>query len=186
MATVRNTLLTGTARENFCAQVSRMAAAESMVLLKNEGNLLPLKAEEGKYPIAVFGIGQIYTIKGGSGSGEVNNVHNVNILEGLTACEALEVDRLVASKYEAWAANHPKKEVSFLTPDVFSEDEMPMSIVNVELAAERNKAAIIVISRIAGEGADMMEKAGNHGNPEKNGQQTWEGNACEKDVSKVA
>lgn len=162
MATVRNTLLTGTARENFCAQVSRMAASESMVLLKNEGGLLPLKAEEGKYPVAVFGIGQIYTIKGGSGSGEVNNVRNVNILEGLTACESLEVDRLVASKYEAWAANHPKKVVGFLTPDVFSEDQMPMSVVNVELAAERNKAAIIVISRIAGEGADMPGKKGDY------------------------
>lgn len=162
MATIRQTLITGTARENFCAQVSRMAAAESMVLLKNEGGLLPLKSEEGKYPIAVFGLGQIYTIKGGSGSGEVNNVRNVNILEGLTACEALEVDRLVASKYEAWAANHPKKEVSFLIPDVFSEDEMPMSVVNVELAAERNKAAVIVISRIAGEGADMPGKKGDY------------------------
>ncbi len=162
MATIRNTLLTGPAREAFCAQVSRLAAAESMVLMKNENGLLPLASDQGKYPIAVFGIGQIYSVKGGTGSGEVNNVNNVNILEGLTACGSLEVDRLVASKYEAWVANHPKKEANFLAPDVFSQEEMPLSIVNVELAAQRNSAAVIVISRVAGEGADMPGSRGDY------------------------
>lgn len=162
MATIRNTLLTGSARELFCAGLSRSAAAESMVLLKNDGGLLPLKKEEGKYPIAVFGVGQIHTVKGGTGSGEVNNAKNVNILEGLTACEALEVDRLVASRYEAFVASHPPKKSGFLEASVFSQEEMPISIVNVEAAAERNEAAVVVISRVAGEGEDLPGKKGDY------------------------
>lgn len=47
-----------------------------MVLLKNEGNLLPL--EKGS-KVALYGIGASKTIKGGTGSGDVNERDKVSI-----------------------------------------------------------------------------------------------------------
>ena len=69
------------------AACSRALAAESMVLLKNIRNtLLLLGTEEEPIKLAVFGVGQIYTVKGGTGSGNVNNLKTISLLEGLTQC----------------------------------------------------------------------------------------------------
>ena len=54
-----------------------LAALEGIVLLENDG-CLPLKP--GK--VALYGAGADRTIKGGTGSGEVNVRHAVSILEG--------------------------------------------------------------------------------------------------------
>ena len=51
-----------TPRLSESALVSRAAAAGSMVLLKNVGGALPLRPEVGEpLPVAVFGIGQLFT-----------------------------------------------------------------------------------------------------------------------------
>lgn len=60
--------------------LSRKAATEGMVLLKNENNLLPIA--HGK-KIAVFGRGQYDYIKGGGGSGVVSSAYTRSICEGL-------------------------------------------------------------------------------------------------------
>ena len=60
------------------AQVSYEAALEGIVLMENDGTL-PLKP--GK--VALYGAGAGMTIKGGTGSGEVNERHAVSILEGM-------------------------------------------------------------------------------------------------------
>ncbi len=57
----------------------RKLAPECMVLLKNNG-LLPLK-ETGK--LALYGSGARKTVKGGTGSGDVNVRHFVTVEEGL-------------------------------------------------------------------------------------------------------
>ena len=66
-------------REIAAQKVARRAAAEGMVLLKNDG-VLPLGKGE---KIALYGGGASYTIKGGTGSGMVNNRCDVSIREGL-------------------------------------------------------------------------------------------------------
>lgn len=60
--------------------LSRRAAAEGMVLLKNENNLLPLAKGSN---LALYGSGASQTIKGGTGSGDVNERERVSILQGL-------------------------------------------------------------------------------------------------------
>ena len=65
-------------REISHQNLARTAAAESIVLLKNDG-ALPVKPGS----IALFGAGAAYTIKGGTGSGEVNERRSVTIWEGL-------------------------------------------------------------------------------------------------------
>lgn len=140
------------------AQIARTAAAGSMALLKNEGGLLPLvpKEDDSQCKIAVFGIGQVYTIKGGIGSGDVNCVYSVSILEGLRACARLQIDRQIACAYESYAELHPNMAVEgFMAPKAYSNEEMPLDGLDMERAARENDAAVIVISRIAGEGADV-------------------------------
>ena len=63
------------------AQVSREAAAESMVLLKDNGNALPIKNSAS---VAVFGNHAYDLIAGGTGSGDVNKAYAVSLAEGLT------------------------------------------------------------------------------------------------------
>ena len=81
MRTIKTRHFTGTTdntvtkRELENRKVARRAAAEGMVLLKNEG-ILPLK--EGT-KIALYGVGASRTIKGGTGSGDVNERETVSI-----------------------------------------------------------------------------------------------------------
>ena len=86
MRTIKTRHFTGTTdntvtkRELENRKVARRAAAEGMVLLKNEGQLLPLK--EGT-KVALYGVGASRTIKGGTGSGDVNERETVSIYQGM-------------------------------------------------------------------------------------------------------
>lgn len=65
-----------TSLEESGKKLAYKAAVEGIVLLENDGSL-PLKA--GK--IALYGAGAKKTIKGGTGSGEVNERHAVSVLK---------------------------------------------------------------------------------------------------------
>ena len=67
-----------TQREKENLQIAYEAACEAMVLLKNEG-ALPFTTKK----IAVYGPGASMTIKGGTGSGEVNERFSISIWEGM-------------------------------------------------------------------------------------------------------
>jgi beta-glucosidase len=72
-----NSRITGCKRH---IELSRKAAGEGTILLKNEGNVLPLKKGT---KIAIFGKAQIDYVKGGGGSGIVYSEYVRNIYEGL-------------------------------------------------------------------------------------------------------
>ena len=65
-------------RERDHRALARRAAAEGMVLLKNDG-ILPIKSKK----VALYGVGGRMTSKGGTGSGEVDERYSVNIEQGL-------------------------------------------------------------------------------------------------------
>ncbi|MCF0132423.1 MAG: glycoside hydrolase family 3 C-terminal domain-containing protein [Blautia sp.] len=65
-------------RETQNREVALKAAEEGIVLLKNDGTL-PLFAGE---KVALFGVGAAHTIKGGTGSGDVNEREVVSIYQG--------------------------------------------------------------------------------------------------------
>ena len=70
-----------TQREKDNLQVAYRAASESIVMLKNDG-ALPFAGKK----VALYGPGVSMTIKGGTGSGEVNERHSVTVLEGMEDC----------------------------------------------------------------------------------------------------
>lgn len=97
---------TESSREREHRKIARKAAAEGIVLLENNG-VLPLQPGA---KIALYGFGARYTVKGGTGSGSVNNRSNVNIDEGLrnmgfsvTTDDWLDdYDRRYKAAREAW------------------------------------------------------------------------------------
>ena len=144
------------------AAIARSLAAESMVLLKNVGNTLPLLGSpEEPIPVAVFGVGQVYTVKGGTGSGNVNNLKTISLLEGLESSPALRPDGLLARKYRTWCLSHENLCVEgFMEPKGYYNEEMPLSSEEIRSFAVGNDAAIMVLTRVAGEGADMKAEPG--------------------------
>ena len=65
--------------------LSRRAAGEGMVLLKNENNILPLKQSA---KVALFGVGSIDYTKGGGGSGDVYCAWVHNLYDGMEEKQA--------------------------------------------------------------------------------------------------
>lgn len=115
------------------ALTARSAAAAGMVLLKNVENTLPLTAEGGEaLPIAVFGIGQIYTP---CCSAQMQPWRKVSILDGLAASEEVAPDSLLSHKYRTWALEHPEG------------SEYPLGTLSMEELAGCSRAAVVVIAR---------------------------------------
>lgn len=135
------------------AQVARNAAAESMVLLKNNGNALPLKMGT---KVALFGVGSYQTVIGGTGSGQVNVAYSVNIAEGLNDAGLViqpELLKQYANYIKEDKLAHPKKGSLTLgtprmIPEYFPSNE------TIESAVNSCDVAVFTLSRNSGEGAD--------------------------------
>ena len=161
-------------REKEHKALARQAAAEGIVLLKND-NVLPLAARK----VALYGPGSRMTVKGGSGSGDVQERHSITIEEGLKNAgfafpTTLWMDRF-KEKYDAdvaeWRQDVEAKIKGF-TPiqtmqmfDVIHENPMPYPactpILEDELTNETD-TAIYVLSRQAGEGKDRRVEKGDY------------------------
>ena len=158
-----------TARERENLQVAYKAACEGMVLLKNDG-ALPFKTKK----VALFGPGASMTIKGGTGSGEVNERHSVTILEGLEnrGFEIMTRDWIADFEKgyaEAAAAyqEEKKKRVNFLKFGsimnmLFDNFRAPVgrAITEEDVSASDTDSCIYVLSRQAGEGCDRRAEEG--------------------------
>ncbi|MDR3696256.1 glycoside hydrolase family 3 C-terminal domain-containing protein [Mucilaginibacter sp.] len=133
------------------AAVSRTAAAQGMILLKNDGATLPLA--KGK-KIAVFGNTSYALIAGGTGSGDVHKAYTAMLPQGL-ANAGIKVQPELAKSYADYLveakAKQPKSTNFFMAPPPIPE----MDVTGlVEKEADGADAAIITIGRNAGEGAD--------------------------------
>lgn len=161
-------------REKEHKALARRAAAEGIVLLKNDG-VLPLQTRK----IALYGPGSRMTVKGGSGSGDVHERHSVTIEEGLKNAgfefpTTLWMDRF-KGKYDAdvnsWCADleeEIKKFNPIQTMQMFifiGEHPMPYPactpVLSDELTEEAD-TAIYVLSRQAGEGKDRRVEKGDY------------------------
>ncbi len=137
------------------ARVARMAAAESMVLLKNTGNALPAKSEVS---VALFGTHGYDLIAGGTGSGDVNKPYAISLADGL-ANAGYKVDADLEKSYKDYlsdyAAKHPKKGLlqEIMNPTPFAP-EYTVDGGSAAQKADASDIAIVYIGRNAGEGND--------------------------------
>jgi beta-glucosidase len=143
------------------ALVTRQAATEGMVLLKNEGSALPLASDVKK--LAVFGNTSYDIISGGTGSGDVNEAYSVSLTDGLLNAGYI-VNANLKTLYEALlSANkegRPKREgmAMFMPVEPVPEFEISTGLANS--MAVTNDAAIITIGRNSGEGGDRSSGKG--------------------------
>jgi beta-glucosidase len=137
------------------ARVSRMAATEGMVLLKNSDNVLPLT---GTKSVALFGNTSYDLIAGGTGSGDVNKAYVISVDKGF-ANAGYKVDASLSGTYKAYItdqkAKRPKPKIMFLAPAAIGE--MPLSNDLLKEQAKKTDVGIITIGRLAGEGGDRKE-----------------------------
>ncbi len=135
------------------ARVARAAAAEGMVLLKNDNNTLPLKNNVKK--IAVLGNTSYDFISGGTGSGDVNEAYTISLVQGLNGA-GLAPDDEMAGKYESYIRaekdKQPAKTFMFELPQPI--DELNISTEQLLQLSKDNDVAIITIGRNAGEFQD--------------------------------
>lgn len=128
--------------------VSRRAAADGIVLLKNTG-VLPLKMNE---EVAVFGRCALdYFCVGYGSGGDIRFPYKVNLMEGL-ANAGVKVNEGLAAKYVEWTSKkYNKADEGFWGHWPTHFDEMPLDDILVENVAAESDTAIVVIGRAAGE-----------------------------------
>lgn len=154
-----------TEREQEHTRISTRIAAQGMVLLENQG-CLPF--DSTVKTIALFGNGARRTLKGGTGSGDVNVRDYVTVEQGLLNAGYLIVTSAWMNEYDA-VVNKAKtayyeniREVSrngaltgllTMMGDPFHDPEF-RSLSAQEPAQYPADAAIYVLARSSGEGAD--------------------------------
>ena len=155
-------------------KLARRAAAEGIVLLKNKEGILPLKAGS---TVALYGAGAGKTIKGGTGSGDVNEREKVSICQGMknagfqitTEDWINGYDKIYDQARQDW-----KKDILSRTGEgadtmdffsVYSTTPFIMPAgdpIRKPAEGENTDTAIYVLSRIAGEGADRTADKGDY------------------------
>lgn len=128
-------------------ELSKEAAKEGMVLLKNEANLLPFPAGTR---LALFGKGTFDYVKGGGGSGDVTVSYTKNLYEGLKELEEpVAIFEETAGFYREYIRSQyaAKKE-----PGLIAEPELPEELCRKARAF--TDIAVISICRFSGEGWD--------------------------------
>ncbi|MBD5489587.1 MAG: beta-glucosidase [Lachnospiraceae bacterium] len=159
-------------REIKHMNIARELAGECMVLLRNTG-ALPIR-NAGR--IALYGEGARRTVKGGTGSGDVNTRSNVNIEQGLInagyeIASTAWLDRQDAhyaeakTQYNSWVREQAKERgvgefiISFDSP--FKAPE-PVVVTQDDVNAADTDTAVYVISRNSGEGSDRFDRPGDY------------------------
>ncbi len=125
--------------------LSRQAAQEGAVLLKNDNDLLPLAAGTR---VALFGKGSFDYVKGGGGSGDVTVAYVHNVYDGLKAA-GVPLCEPVSDFYRAYVSD---RYADGDVPGLMAEPELPGGLLaDAQKSAD---VAVIVLSRFSGEGWD--------------------------------
>ncbi len=143
------------------AEFSRKVAAEGAVLLRNEGQVLPIRQGE---KVSIFGRTQINYYRSGTGSGgSVNVTYTTNLLDGLRSKRSIKVNEELASVYEQWIGDNPfDNGGGGWAAEPWHQKEMPLDDSIVSAARSQSDKAIVVIGRTAGEDQDNADAPGSY------------------------
>lgn len=160
-------------REKRNMNRARRIAAEGMVLLENNG-VLPLQ-RDGR-SIALFGSGARRTVKGGTGSGDVNSRTVFTAEQGLedagftvgTKDWIERHDAACAAKLEAYGTNFKAaiaekgmSAIGEVLANPYQDPDVP-EITEDDMAGTDRRCAVYVIARTSGEGSDRKAEAGDY------------------------
>lgn len=143
------------------AEFGRKVAAEGAVLLKNEGQILPIREGENA---SVFGRTQINYYRSGTGSGgSVNVEYTTNLLDGLRSKNKIAVNEDLAAVYENWIKENPfDNGGGGWAAEPWHQKEMPLTDALVSEARKKSSKAIVVLGRTAGEDKDNADAEGSY------------------------
>lgn len=156
-----------TASEQAHSDYIRRIAGECMVLLENDGTL-PLSCPQ---KVALYGNGARATVKGGTGSGEVNSRYSVSVEQGLeeagftvtTKAWLAQQDRVIQEEWNAYMADIHQRAEAMGIPDffvLFNEHFIPKALAPFQKA--EGDVAIYVLGRNSGEGSDRCAEEGDY------------------------
>ena len=132
--------------------ISRQAAAEGMVLLKNDRHVLPLPIGA---KVALFGIASADYVKGGGGSGDVYTEYCRNLCEGMKVKESEGKIKLFPDAVDFYENEAKRQYDKSVRIGKTTEPEVPVELL------ERAKAfadyAVISICRFSEEGWDRTD-----------------------------
>ncbi|MFB9768768.1 glycoside hydrolase family 3 protein [Lactiplantibacillus modestisalitolerans] len=148
-------------------RILRQGSPESMVLLKNDG-ILPLQSVQ---KVALYGSGARETIKGGTGSGDVNVRHFVTVEEGLENAGLTITTKQWLSDYgklkkqdtdDYYGKLQAQAEKDGLNPMLAMMGKMPLEPdYDLKLTSDQPAdVAVYVLARNSGEGSDRHPGAG--------------------------
>lgn len=148
------------ALETANAQLSKSAASQGMVLLENNNSVLPIPKAGN---IALFGVGSYGTVKGGTGSGDVNNRYLVTVRDGLVnAGYTLTQSPAYYNALTAAYTNASAASGGLFGPGIdYASLEQPLNAASV-LPTAATDTAIFVIARNSGEGNDRSAGKGDY------------------------
>lgn len=148
--------ITNTTPRPQTVSLARKAAEEGIVLLKNEDNILPLKANS---PVSIFGRCQINTFSGGYGSGVGPSADYppINLIQGFDNNPVLSYNEELAKLYADWVAENPITFGGWGTWPA-SYPEMPLTEETVSDARAVSDTAVVIIGRAAGEDRELQLK----------------------------
>ena len=140
-------------------------AAQGMVLMENKNNSLPISAKKGT-KVALFGQGVYNTIKGGTGSGAVNQRDNVTVQQGFenAGYDIVNAD-FVNEMHELWKSEGGGQSSGMWGSRWVNEHvytELDGAAAQIEEAAAQTDTAIYVIARNSGEGSDRSAGKGDY------------------------
>ncbi|MDR3202974.1 MAG: glycoside hydrolase family 3 C-terminal domain-containing protein, partial [Bifidobacteriaceae bacterium] len=139
--------------------LSRRAAAEGIVMLQNDNQVLPLTPDR---TVSVFGRVQVnYFLVGYGSGGDVKYPSSTNLLTGLRRNPSITVDEDLARVYTTWCAANVPSDGSWGSWPT-SYPEMPLTDSQVAAAAARSDTAVVVIGRSAGEDRESTNTAGSY------------------------
>ena len=137
-------------------RLCRKAAAEGIVLIKNDGTLPLKKGTE----VSLFSRTQIDWFFVGYGSGgDVNCPQKINLVDGIRNCDELELNEKLADVYAKWVKNSPPNH-GIWGQWPYSQKEMPLDIIAVQQSKGKSDTAVVTIGRAAGEDRDSAYEEG--------------------------